>query len=61
LPGTVACYITGVQDTVHGSVMFVLDYVKRAGIQNAAIVTKCNELAKLVEKLQSGGGNSTDK
>ena len=56
-----ACYITGVQDTVHGSVMFVLDYVKRAGIQNAAIVTKCNELAKLVEKLQSGGGNSTDK
>jgi hypothetical protein len=46
---------------MHGSVMFVLDYVKRAGIQNVAIVTKCNELAKLVEKLQSGGGNSTDK
>jgi hypothetical protein len=61
LPGTVACYITGTQDATHGSVMFVLDYVKRAGIQNAAIVTKCNELAKLVEKLQSGGGNSTDK
>jgi len=30
-------YITGAQDTTHGSVVFVLDLVKRAGIQRVAI------------------------
>jgi biopolymer transport protein ExbD len=30
-------YITGAKDATHGSVMFVLDFVKRAGIQRVAI------------------------
>jgi biopolymer transport protein ExbD len=30
-------YITGAEDATHGSVMFVLDFVKRAGIRNVAI------------------------
>jgi biopolymer transport protein ExbD len=30
-------YITGAKDATHGSVMFVLDLVKRAGIQRVAI------------------------
>ena len=30
-------YITGAEDATHGSVMFVLDLVKRAGIRNVAI------------------------
>jgi biopolymer transport protein ExbD len=30
-------YITGADDATHGSVMFVLDFVKRAGIRNVAI------------------------
>jgi biopolymer transport protein ExbD len=30
-------YITGAEDATHGSVMYVLDFVKRAGIQNVAI------------------------
>jgi biopolymer transport protein ExbD len=30
-------YITGAEDATHGSVMFVLDLVKQAGIQNVAI------------------------
>ena len=30
-------YITGTQDATHGSVMFVLDLVKRAGVQRVAI------------------------
>ncbi|MGO8764254.1 MAG: ExbD/TolR family protein [Limisphaerales bacterium] len=30
-------YITGANDATHGSVMFVLDLVKRAGIHNVAI------------------------
>jgi biopolymer transport protein ExbD len=33
-------YITGAQDATHGSVMFVLDFVKRAGIRNIAIAVK---------------------
>jgi len=33
-------YITGADDATHGSVMFVLDFVKRAGIQNVAISVK---------------------
>ncbi len=30
-------YITGAQDATHGSVMFVLDLVRRAGVQRVAI------------------------
>ena len=33
-------YITGAKDATHGSVMFVLDFVKRAGIQRVAIAVK---------------------
>ena len=33
-------YITGTRDATHGSVMFVLDLVKRAGVQRAAIAVK---------------------
>ena len=33
-------YITGANDATHGSVMFALDLVKRAGIQNVAIAVK---------------------
>ena len=33
-------YITGAKDATHGSVMFVLDFVKRAGIQRIAIAVK---------------------
>lgn len=30
-------YITGANDATHGSVMYVLDFVKRAGVRNVAI------------------------
>jgi biopolymer transport protein ExbD len=33
-------YITGTRDATHGSVMFVLDFVKRTGIQRVAIAVK---------------------
>ena len=33
-------FITGARDASHGSVMYVLDFVKRAGIQRAAIAVK---------------------
>ena len=33
-------YITGTRDTTHGSVMYVLDFIKRAGIQRVAIAVK---------------------
>ena len=33
-------YITGARDATHGSVMYVLDFVKRAGIQRVAIAVK---------------------
>jgi biopolymer transport protein ExbD len=33
-------YITGMQDATHGSVIFVLDLVKRAGISHVAIAVK---------------------
>ncbi len=35
-------YITGAQDATHGSVMFVLDFVKRAGVQRVAIAVNAN-------------------
>jgi biopolymer transport protein ExbD len=33
-------YTTGAKDATHGSVMFVLDFVERAGIQHVAIAVK---------------------
>src|ERR1039458_9115074 len=33
-------YITGTRDATHGSVMYVLDFVKRAGIKRVAIAVK---------------------
>ena len=33
-------FITGAKDATHGSVIFVLDLVKRAGIRNVAIAVK---------------------
>jgi len=33
-------YITGTRDATHGSVMYVLDFVKRAGIQRVAVAVK---------------------
>jgi biopolymer transport protein ExbD len=33
-------FITGAKDATHGSVVFVLDLVKRAGIRNVAIAVK---------------------
>ena len=33
-------FITGAKDATHGSVVFVLDLVKRAGIQHVAIAVK---------------------
>ena len=33
-------YITGTRDATHGSIIYVLDFVKRAGIQRVAIAVK---------------------
>ena len=33
-------YISGTRDATHGSMMYVLDFVKRAGIQRVAIAVK---------------------
>jgi biopolymer transport protein ExbD len=33
-------YVTGAKDATHGSVVYVLDLVKRAGIQHVAIAVK---------------------
>ena len=33
-------YITGTRDATHGSVMYVLDFVKRSGIQRVAVAVK---------------------
>lgn len=35
-------YITGAADATHGSVMFVLDFVKSAGIRNVAIAVQAS-------------------
>jgi biopolymer transport protein ExbD len=35
-------YITGNRDTTHGSMIYVLDFVKRAGIQRVAISVKAD-------------------
>jgi len=33
-------YITGTRDATHGAIMYVLDFVRRAGIQRIAIAVK---------------------
>ena len=33
-------YVTGTRDATHGSVVYVLDFVKRAGVQRVAIAVK---------------------
>ncbi len=33
-------YITGTRDATHGAMIYVLDFVKRAGIQRVAIAVK---------------------
>jgi len=33
-------YITGTRDTTHGAMMYVLDFVRRAGVQRVAIASK---------------------
>jgi biopolymer transport protein ExbD len=33
-------FITGAKDATHGSIVFALDFVKRAGIRNVAIAVK---------------------
>ncbi len=33
-------YITGTRDATHGSMIYILDFVKRAGIQRVAIAVK---------------------
>lgn len=42
----VPVYITGTRDATHGSVVYVLDFVKRAGIQRVAIAVKSPESGK---------------
>ncbi len=38
----VPVYITGNRDTTHGSMIYLLDFVKRAGIQRVAISVKAD-------------------
>src|SRR5258708_28754582 len=33
-------YITGTRDATHGSVMYILDFVKRTGVQRVAVAVK---------------------
>jgi biopolymer transport protein ExbD len=39
-------YVTGTRDATHGSVVYLLDFVKRAGIQRVAIAVKPPEPGK---------------
>jgi biopolymer transport protein ExbD len=39
----VPVFITGSRDATHGSMMYVLDFVKQAGIQRVAISVKADE------------------
>ena len=36
-------YISGDKDTTHGSMVYVLDFVRKAGIQKVAFAVKANE------------------
>jgi biopolymer transport protein ExbD len=40
---SVPVFITGSRDTTHGSMMYVLDFVKRAGVQRVAISVKADD------------------
>jgi biopolymer transport protein ExbD len=40
LNANVPVYITGTRDATHGAVVYVLDFVKRAGIERVAIAVK---------------------
>ena len=42
----VPVYITGAQDATHGSLIYLLDFVKRAGIQRVAVAVKATPQAK---------------
>ncbi len=39
-------YITGQKDTTHGSMIYVLDFVKRAGIAKVAVSVKPDDLGR---------------
>ncbi len=39
-------YITGAKDTTHGSMIYVLDFVKRAGILKVAVSVKPDDLGR---------------
>ncbi len=43
----VPVYITGDRDATHGSMIYVLDFVKRAGIQRVAISVKAASVGSL--------------
>src|SRR5579872_5732759 len=43
-------YITGTRDATHGSVIYLLDFVKRAGIQRVAIAVKAAPGASMNDK-----------
>jgi biopolymer transport protein ExbD len=42
LDTNVPVYLSGSRDATHGTMMYVLDYVKRAGIQQVAIAIKAD-------------------
>src|SRR3954469_9455512 len=42
----VPVYITGASNATHGSIVYVLDFVKRAGIQRVAIAVKAAPAAR---------------
>ena len=48
-------YITGNRDTTHGSMMYVLDFVRRAGIQRVAIAVKAAPGTASVERKDRSG------
>jgi len=38
----VPVYLSGSRDATHGSMMYVLDFVKRAGIQQVAVAVRAD-------------------
>jgi biopolymer transport protein ExbD len=43
MDASVPVFITGSRDATHGSMMYVLDFVKRAGVQRVAISVKADD------------------
>jgi biopolymer transport protein ExbD len=43
-------YITGARDATHGSVIYVLDFVKRSGVQHVAIAVKPPDTAQQITR-----------